>query len=299
MSPLTREHVVWAYRLFLDREPENDQVVEERIGSLESTSQLRLDLMASDEFRANNPGIVLDPHWVNRSGWAKADGLPVPPPDLRMLSAGRVDEGWFLESGARAALAIEEAAARQRRPLASLDGVLDFGCGCGRVLRHLRAARIGRLLGRDSCAEAVDWCRANLWFVSARRSGAEPPLDLPDAGLDLAYALSVFTRLTEPLQNAWMRELARVLRPGGLLILSTHGLRYFTELDAEQRRRFAAGQLVVRNEELAGSNACGAFHPEEYLRQTLAPASGFRVVEFRPEGALGNPSQDLYVLQKV
>ena len=111
------------------------------------------------------------------------------------------------------------------------------------------------------------------------------------------YAFSVFTHLTEALQVAWMKELARILKPDGHLLISTHGESYARRLNAEERQRFTAGQLVVKNNLSApGSNTCSAYHPAAYVQEKLA--DGLTVVDFVPEGAKGNPSQDLYVLRR-
>ena len=48
------EAVVWGYRLFLDREPENDAVVADKSKSLSSSQELRREFLQSDEFRAKN-----------------------------------------------------------------------------------------------------------------------------------------------------------------------------------------------------------------------------------------------------
>ena len=68
-------------------------------------------------------------------------------------------------------------------------------------------------------------------------------------------------------------------------------------LEADERARFEAGELVVRWSDLPGSNLCIAYHPERYLREAFA--EGFELVELEPEGALGNPTQDLTVLRKL
>jgi FkbM family methyltransferase len=52
---LTREHVVWAYRLLLDRDPENDDVIGPKLAGSRDTSELRRHLMTSAEFRDKNP----------------------------------------------------------------------------------------------------------------------------------------------------------------------------------------------------------------------------------------------------
>src|SRR5262249_27140661 len=150
-------------------------------------------------------------------------------------------------------------------------------------------------VGTDLNPAAVRWCRTNLAFASFEENGLAPPLPFEDGRFELVYALSVFTHLPEELQLAWMKELRRVLRPGGWLLLSTHGDAYRERLDADERVRFRAGDLVVRWEQVAGTNLCSAFHPESYVRTHLA--NGLDVVEFSPQGAVGNPHQDLTVLR--
>lgn len=56
---LTRDHVIWGYRLFLDREPESDAVVEEKVLNQRSTSELRRNFMLSPEFGEKNPELTL------------------------------------------------------------------------------------------------------------------------------------------------------------------------------------------------------------------------------------------------
>jgi FkbM family methyltransferase len=52
---LTREHVVWAYRILLDRDPENEDVIGPKLAGSRDTSELRRHLVTSAEYRANNP----------------------------------------------------------------------------------------------------------------------------------------------------------------------------------------------------------------------------------------------------
>jgi SAM-dependent methyltransferase len=219
------------------------------------------------------------------------EGPPLPPRRLMVRVAGTADPDWFLRSGRAAYDAIAA-----QVPLAEISAVLDFGCGCGRVTRYW-SDHAGSVAGSDVNAEAIAWCRANLPFGRFETNGLAPPLAFDEASFDLVYALSVFTHLTPDLQTAWRDELHRVLKPGGRLLLTTHGRSYRPRLDADERAAFDRGELVVRWANLPGSNLCSAYHPEAYLRESFA--RGFSFVELLEEGARGNPTQDLVVLRRT
>lgn len=225
-------------------------------------------------------------------GAAGAAGIP--PARLRVRVAGTADLDWFLEGGRLGADTVRAAAARHGRPVDELDALLDFGCGCGRVLRHWNGVA-AEVHGRDADPAAIEWCRRNLTFASVAVNRAEPPLADADASFDLVYAFSVLTHLPERLQVAWIGELERILRPGGLLLVSTHGEAYLDRLTSEERERFAAGELVVRWEQAAGTNLCAAFHPRAALERL---GDALELLELVPEGARGNPRQDLSVLRR-
>jgi SAM-dependent methyltransferase len=223
------------------------------------------------------------------------DGLPFPTPELMIRVAGTVDTGWFIEGGRLAEESIRAALERAGAPIGSLEAILDFGCGCGRVLRRWHGLD-ARICGSDLSDPAVEWCRAHLPFVEAGVNALEPPLTYGDASFDLVYALSVLTHLPVATQLAWRDELGRVLRPGGHLLLTLCGDAYVEKLRGEERRIYADGECVVRWAEVAGANLCSAFHPPAFVRDRLA--DGWELVEHVPRGALGNPEQDLIVLRK-
>ena len=223
-----------------------------------------------------------------------AGAPPLPPARLVFRVAGTLDRQWFLDSGLRAAQSIRGTLSGHGVAVEALSSVLDFGCGCGRVIRHLLGLP-GQLHGCDRDATAVRWCRRHLPPAAFAVNAIEPPLPYRDGQFALIYALSVFTHLPARLQQEWMRELRRVLAPGGHLLVSVHGAAYRDGLPEDERREFLAGRLVVRDGP-AGSNLCAAYHPEPYVREVLA--RDFSLVDFVVEGALGNPRQDLLLLRK-
>jgi len=210
--------------------------------------------------------------------------------------AGTADVGWFVEGGGLAAESLREALHRRGVRVEELGSLLDFGCGCGRVVRRWAGLPTTAVAGSDMNERAIDWCRRNLPFARFESNRLEPPLAFDGESFDLVYALSVFTHLPEELQRRWMAELGRTLRPGGYLLISTHGERYLPRLTHDEQRRFRAGELVVRRAQAAGTNLCTTFHPPGYVQERLA--GGLEPLEFIPEGAKGNPHQDLSLLRK-
>jgi SAM-dependent methyltransferase len=230
-------------------------------------------------------------------GRAETGGLPVPPPRLRVEVAGTAGLDWFVESGRQQAQIIRSAAERHRAPLEDAGRMLDFGCGCGRVLRHWAELDGPEIHGSDFNERLANWCGANLPFVTASVNGLAPPLEYEAERFDLVYAISVFTHLPHDLERAWIEELSRIVEPGGLFLLTTHGDSYADRLDPEERALYDAGEPLVRWPRVAGSNLCTTFYPEAYVRSRLAP--GLELLEFTPEGGtVGSRRQDLAVFRK-
>lgn len=198
------------------------------------------------------------------------DGLPVPPPRLRLLVDGRsADAEHFLRVGAQSAQALAAAARDSGSPLEGMGAILDFGCGCGRVARHWASLDGPRIHGCDYNTDLVEWCRRNLGFMEVARNELEPPTPYADGSFDLIYALSVLSHLEEALQDAWVAEYRRLLRPGGLLVVSVLGDDIRWRLSEEEKRRFDAGRLVVQRPRMSGRNLCTAYHPRSYVSQHL------------------------------
>ena len=223
-------------------------------------------------------------------------GLDVPPGRLIHLVANTEDVEWFLDTGALAAKSIREVLVESGVRLEDLGAILDFGCGVGRVIRHWEKVKGPEFHGTDYNPDLIAWCKPNLPFATFQVNELDKPLAYRDASFDLIYCLSVFTHLDQSLESFWMDELSRLIKPGGYLLITTHGDHYLGRLSAEDQAAYKAGHAVVQKAQRAGSNDCATFHPASYVRGTLA--RGFEVVRMIPEGALGNPRQDLYLFRK-
>jgi ubiquinone/menaquinone biosynthesis C-methylase UbiE len=94
--------------------------------------------------------------------------------------------------------------------------VLDVGCGSGRLLRaaHRRWPN-ARLVGIDPSSGMIEAAR-RLTPAEVHLTGAES-IPLPDASIDVAFSTIAFHHWSDAGQG--LREVARVLRPGGHFVL--------------------------------------------------------------------------------
>ena len=154
--------------------------------------------------------------------FVSGEPLPLPPvPDRMGYSA---DNAEYLAWGRDD----KDHVMRQITAHASRDhgiSLLDFGCSSGRVLRHFLSEAKGRdwvLHGVDIQARPIQWMRENFPNEFRVYTGStQPHLPFPDAHFDVIYGFSVFTHI-KFLWDAWLLELRRVLKPGGLLLQTIH-----------------------------------------------------------------------------
>jgi SAM-dependent methyltransferase len=238
-----------------------------------------------------------------------------PPPEVHSMT-----HGWVTEIGGSYYLA--DMVYESMRGIGSLpvagSRVLDFSCSSGRVVRPLAAAlpEVG-WLGCDPNAGAIDWMRANVPAVDVSVSPATPPLPFDDASLDLVYAISVWSHYSAAGALVWLEELHRVVRPGGHVLLTTHGLQacvWFTNNhDPAIAAKLGPNWIHETAAQLQHNGHCFwdvfgetgdwgvvdaewglAFFTPEWLLESLTPSWSAR--SYRVGGAHGN--QDVYVLER-
>jgi SAM-dependent methyltransferase len=162
--------------------------------------------------------------------------------------------------------------------------VLDFGCGAGKVMRHfLPEAAQCELWGCDIDERSIDWINAELHPpLNAFANGEAPPLEQPSSSFDLVWSVSVFTHLTDHWAG-WLAELHRVLKPGGLAIVSFLGGAMYEVWNEEEWDPDRIGMTVLnygQDWELGGPTV---FHSPWWLREHWGRA--FEIVELREGSA--------------
>jgi SAM-dependent methyltransferase len=214
------------------------------------------------------------------------EGPPLPPAALRRRVGLTSSRAEFLTLGRDLSRDVLALFAEVRPPGESFTRWLDFGCGSGRVARFVIASGAGEISGVDVDRPAVRWARRHLG-PGFQAIDPRPPLPFTDAAFDVVYAVSVFTHLDEAKQLDWLREARRVLRPGGLLIASTHheSLAWTRpDLTAAHKEKLAADGFLFA----AGDgpfNDDSAFHTLPYLEKIWGGL--FTLKAYRRHGLVG------------
>jgi 2-polyprenyl-3-methyl-5-hydroxy-6-metoxy-1,4-benzoquinol methylase len=227
----------------------------------------------------------------------RAFGGPMPPAGLRArvgLTGSRDEFTLVGRQGAREILETLSVVGEGRR-----EGAwLDFGCGCGRLARPLIESGVPRSYsGVDVDARQIEWAARNLEgrFTVMR---PEPPLGFPDASFDVVLAISIFTHLAEAEQFAWLSEIRRLLRPGGLLVATTlppefaSGVPGLTE---EELARLSETGFLAVDHGASTFNEKSTFHGRTYLEKAWSPY--LRLRSHEPRGFVSY--QDLAVWERA
>jgi SAM-dependent methyltransferase len=149
--------------------------------------------------------------------------LPLPRSRLRFRVGEDSSVLKFFTVGRQTAESLKETFQMVGFELTACKTILDIGCGCGRTLMWLmREFQSVRWYGTDVDWETIDWCRRFLPHGTFQVNDPLPPLSAVAGSFDCVYGVSLFTHLSQPSQELWLKELHRILRPGGLLILTLH-----------------------------------------------------------------------------
>lgn len=233
----------------------------------------------------------------NRRFRAAHPTFVVPPADLAFDAYNHADWTKYRDGGVAHARIFAEIIDHEtpQGPLV----ILEWGCGPARILRHLEAALPGRdvrLTGADYNRRSIAWCKAAFPDDEFVENDLAPPLPLANGRFDVVYCFSVLTHLGEATQLAWMAELHRVLKPGGLVICTTHGDRYrYLMARQDERDRFERGEAVTQARYAEGKKFFFALHPDDFVRRRLF--GGFEAVRKlrAPDDSM---QQDVWIARK-
>lgn len=140
---------------------------------------------------------------------------------------------WWL-SGLRDFLAVEQNFLQYNGTLGNGRRILELGCASGRALRHFVChAPDAQTWGCDINLRHVEWIRQFLPpYIPVFQNTILPHLPIEDRFFDLVCAFSVFTHI-DHLELAWLAEVRRILKPGGIAYFSIHGETTWSKMGPE------------------------------------------------------------------
>lgn len=128
------------------------------------------------------------------------------------------------------------------------EGILDSGCGTGGMLSWLSRYNESRLFGLDVAQEAVNFCQKRGYQTIVQASAIELPF--PDATFDLVTSFDVLVQLPgQSTDVIAMREMHRVLRPGGVAFVRVPAYRWMMsghDKALGTQRRYTRPELAAK-----------------------------------------------------
>lgn len=243
---ITHEAVIWAYRLFLDREPENTDVVKEKALRLRTVKELREVFINSDEFRCANssrsrprlsgdePKLQIDLALSEEEMQKMLEHIQAIWQELgktepywsvltheKFLSANLVNKTAkeeFYASGKPEVARIVEHLKRNDINISEFKTALEYGCGLGRATMWL-AKRFDLVHGCDISASHLQIAEENLRGSGIRNVKFLQIKNMTDIEklprVDFIYSMIVLQHNPPPVIRHIIRHLLNALNPNG------------------------------------------------------------------------------------
>ena len=177
--------------------------------------------------------------------------------------------------------------------------ILDWGCGPGRIIRHLPEI-IGNeceYYATDYNEKSINWCEKNLTNIQFNKNTLKAELPYNNNVMDIIYGLSIFTHLSEKLHYDWYNELYRILKPNGIMLLTTQGDNFKIKLTDLELKKYNNHQLIVRGQVKEGHRTYSAFHPQDFIKMLFKNAIILEHIKQKPIDKSWIP-QDIWIIKK-
>lgn len=180
-----------------------------------------------------------------------------------------------------------------------LRAIYEWGCGPARIARQLPTVFSAgiELHASDYNRATIEWCQRNIPHVQFIQNNLYPPLPYPDNKFDFIFGISVFTHLSESNCLAWADELHRVLRVGGIVLITTDSdSAYEIEMLPAEKKEYDTAGILVRDKYEEGKKMFLTRHSPRYIREKLLRR--FEILQHVPK-EFPFMKQDYWIARKV
>jgi ubiquinone/menaquinone biosynthesis C-methylase UbiE len=219
------------------------------------------------------------------------------PPDYLIYESFRMDYNKYFYGGLETCRSL--ISMLEKHIIFKDINILDWGCGPGRITRHLPALldKSCKIYGTDYNEYSIKWCSENIKGVVFSQNNLSPPMTFNNSSFDIILSISIFTHLSEKNHIEWFNELLRIARQNAVILLSTQGKAFLYKLSKEEINKFSNGELVVRGKTKEGHRTFSAFHSPEYIKKLISPN---KILEFIEGGkSNGKPQQDIWIIKVI
>lgn len=245
-------------------------------------------------------------HFVPESRQRTLLSHVIPPEDIHMMQRADTFFVGDLYSSDMAVSCLNAA----RMKFTPDANYLDFGCSSGSLVRMMAAySPNSRWHGVDPVSDSVAWASEALPSGHFSQSAQNPPLSFEENYFSGVTAISIWSHFAkEPALN-WFAEMARLIKPGGWLFFTTHGLQTIKWLkdkvtpETVERIRLSLRQNEYHFEDVFGSQKHYGLETAEWGDSYLSPRwlvenlSHQWDLKFFLEGR-NQLNQDCYVLKR-
>jgi SAM-dependent methyltransferase len=178
--------------------------------------------------------------------------------------------------------------------------LLEWGCGPGRILRHLRTklpTDSVKIYGTDYNTASIRWCEQHLAGIEFSHNNLYPPLTFESGHFDFVYCTSVFTHLPDHMFLPWLNELLRIVKVGGHVLITLNGDRFKGRLLPDELEHYERFGWANRGSVYEGSRLYLAFHNRQFVENVCGETCRIIGHDTDPSPHLSG-GQDVYLLEK-